>query len=156
MKRGLILPLGCLLSLGLWGWSCGGDSDKKRADSGPTPDTRTIPNEAFGSVCTNLGEKCKAKDKDGYTLHCIALTGSISGKGFCSRQCSDAGNECYNIPNGMMAGCFIEAGTNDDSGPGTKYCGLYCKSSKGTYNCPPTLQCDKKGSQGQDVCKPLK
>ncbi len=152
--------LSIILALGLvapGALSCsGGGGDKEEADKGMLPDTAPRPDEPFGTVCTNLGEKCTVKDKDGYDLHCIALTGSISGKGFCSRKCSDAGSECYNVPNGMMAGCFIDAGGGSDASPGTKYCGFYCKSSKGVFSCPPKLQCDKANSQGTAVCKPLK
>lgn len=159
MRSSLGITLCIFLVLGVvlpGATSCSGDGDKAAADTGPKPDYSPRPDEPFGSVCTNLGEKCKLTDKDGYDLHCIALSGSASGKGFCSRKCSDAGSECYNVPNGMMAGCFIDAGNGDDSGPGTKYCGFYCKSSKGVFSCPPKMQCEKENSQGTSVCKPLK
>ena len=154
MKRAFFLFLIILTIPFSMGLSCGGGD--KAVDSGPKPDYFPNPKEPFGTVCTNLGEKCKVTDKLGYDLYCIALVGSISGKGFCSRQCSDVGTECFMAPNGQMAGCFIEAGTSSDAGPGTKYCGFFCKSSKGTFNCPPDLQCEKANSSGTAVCKPLK
>lgn len=154
MRRGLHLTIPVTLMAVAFALSCGG-GDKATPDT-ISADTFPVPKEPFGTVCTNLGEKCAVKDKYGYDLYCIALTGSISGKGFCSRKCSDVGNECSLVPNGQMSECFIEAGTSDDSGPGTKYCGFFCKKASGTYHCPPDIQCDKANSSGTAVCKPLK
>ena len=129
-----------------------GDKDKDTGTDSVTTDTRKVVSEPFGSVCDNPNSQCKAKDKFGYKLYCVALTGGTSNMGYCSRTCSDVGDECYGVPNGQMADCFVEAAAADDTGPGTKYCGFFCKSSKGIFDCPPGLKCGKANANGNRVC----
>lgn len=145
------------LTLGLACWSCSGsdDEDKDMGVDTISADTRMIPGKPFGSTCTNVGETCKVPDPDGYKLICVALKGGPTGKGYCTRTCSDVGNECYGVPNGQMAGCFIESSDGGDSGPSTKYCGFLCRDTQGAlYDCPPTLKCGAPNAQGQAVCLP--
>ena len=143
-----LISLACLLLV----CSGSGDKNKDTGSDAVTSDTRKVVSEAFGSVCDNPNDTCKAKDKFGYKLICVALTGGTSNKGFCSRTCSDVGDECYGVPNGQMADCFVEAAAADDSGPGTKYCGFFCKNSKGVFDCPPGLKCGKANANGNRFC----
>ena len=129
-----------------------GDKDKDTGIDAVATDTRKVVSEPFGSVCDNPNEACKAIDKFGYKLACVSLTGGTSGKGYCSRTCSDVDDNCYGVPNGQMAECFVEAAASDDSGPGTKYCGFFCKNSKGVFDCPPGLKCGKANANGNRVC----
>ncbi len=129
-----------------------GDKNKDKGLDGVASDTRKVVSEPFGTPCDNPNEVCKTKDKFGYKLYCVALTGGTSGKGYCTRTCSDVGDECYGVPNGQMAECFVEASSPDDTGPGTKYCGFFCKNSKGNFDCPPGLKCGKANANGNRVC----
>lgn len=137
---------------------CSGD-DEKPMDSGPgdivdigvTPDTVGSV-EAFGKLCTNIGQTCKDKSTSGYVLWCVALTGGSTGKGFCTPTCSAVGNECFQVPNGQMASCFIGTAAGADAGTATKYCGFLCKSQGKTWTCPGELTCGKVDAQGTAVC----
>ena len=132
----------------------GSDAKDKPTPDATAGDSRARPSEPFGTVCDNPNSACKVKDPFGYKLVCIALKGGTAGQGYCSRTCSDVDTNCFGVPNGQMAGCFVETSTNDDSGPGTKYCGFICKSSKGNFDCPPKLKCGKPNAQGTAVCLP--
>lgn len=121
---------------------------------GPTPDAPSIQSGTFGGVCTNLGEKCKTKDKYGYDLYCIPLVGCAPGKGFCTRRCTTAGSECTQSPNGTLAACIVHPGVPGDAGVDLHYCAFICAKAGVSYKCPPGLRCDKP-YQGTAVCKPL-
>jgi len=128
-------------------------------DVGVKPDVKGV-DEPFGRVCENFGQQCKDKDPDGFTLWCVGLQGGTPGKGFCTRRCSDIGPECYNVPNGQWAQCFIEDQSAGDAGPAKKYCGFLCKGKQEeggnvkTWTCPGTLKCGQPNSQGTAVCIP--
>lgn len=164
MKRTLLaftLPL-LLASFQL---GCSDDDDEKPKDTGSgvldqgaTPDTIGVI-EAMGKLCTNIGLQCKEKHMggelfkpNGLVMWCVALQGGGTGQGFCTPTCSDQGNECFGVPNGQMASCFIEAQAAVDGGTGTKYCGFLCKADGKTWTCPGELKCGKPNAQGQAVC----
>jgi len=130
--------------------ACGSDDkdEKDMAVDKGLPDTRV--NEPFGRSCTNLGQPCKDPDPAGYPLWCIGIQGGTGGKGFCSRSCSDVGNECYGTPNGQSASCFI-SGSAGDAGE-TKFCGFLCKAKERTWTCPGILTCGKPDKDGTAVC----
>ncbi len=109
--------------------------------------------EPFGRSCTAIGKACPDKDPAGFTLVCIALAGGSSGKGFCTRSCTDVGTECEGAPNGQKAGCFISSGAGD-AGPGDKFCGFLCKTKTNFWTCPGTLTCGKPDKDGTAVCLP--
>ena len=150
------MPLALLLS-------CSGDDSPNDVGGGDAVDVGIKPDikgadEPFGRACTTIGQQCPDKDPDGFTLWCMALQGGTAGKGFCTRQCSDVGPECYKVPNGQWAQCFIEDTSAGDAGPSKKYCGFLCGSRDGTHTltwtCPGTLTCGKPNSQGTAVCLP--
>jgi hypothetical protein len=109
--------------------------------------------EPFGRSCTVLGKECPDKDPAGFTLLCIGVSGGSSGKGFCTRSCTDVGTECEGAPNGQKAGCFI-ASSAGDAGPGDKFCGFLCKTKTNFWTCPGTLTCGKPDKDGSAFCLP--
>lgn len=151
--RSLILTALLALAIG----SCSSDDGPAKdlstdAIDGPMFDVKGA-DEPFGRVCTNIMQQCPEKHPTGFTLWCIALQGGTPGKGFCTPQCTDIGNECYSAPNGQWAQCFI-ADDKGDAGPGTKYCGFLCADGGKTWTCPGTLTCGQPNSQGTAVCLP--
>ena len=164
----LVLVAGLLV-----GCSGTDDKDKDAAVDMVSVDTRKVVSEPFGQPCdpnkTNPcgGNKCSTdkecpkdykckkgtcKDPVGYALSCIALSGGDSSKGFCSRSCTEVGGECFGVPNGQMADCFVETGLDLDGSANDKYCGFFCKSSKGSFDCPPGLKCGKPNANGNRFC----
>jgi len=115
------------------------------------PDTRGV-SEPFGRTC-ELGKQCTEKDLDNYPLVCIGVAGGAQGRGFCTRPCTDVGGECYGVPNGQMAGCFLEA-SKGDAGPGDKFCGFFCKMGTNTWTCPGGMKCGPTGKDGNAICVP--
>jgi hypothetical protein len=106
----------------------------------PPPDRPPI-DDPFGRICNVLGKECPDRDVDGRPLTCIGVSNGAPGKGFCSRQCSDVGNECFGAPNGQYAACIMSAQTGPDAGPGLKFCGFLCKNKDRVWACPATLKC---------------
>ena len=111
--------------------------------------------EPFGRIC-KLGEPCD-KDLEGYPLVCVGVEGSAAGMGFCTRNCNPQGGgpECYGVPNGQWAGCYL-SGPSTDAGPGLSYCLFVCASQKpkGSWTCPGTLACGEKNEDGAAICLP--
>jgi hypothetical protein len=126
-------------------------------DKGQPPDTAMWPDvrgadEPFGRIC-ELGKACPDKDLAGHDLVCIGVTGGAAGRGFCSRPCTDVGGECFGVPNGQSASCFLEENAGD-AGPGNKFCGFLCKTKTNTWTCPGGMTCGTPGGDGTAICVP--
>jgi hypothetical protein len=127
----LVLAAGCN--------SNNNDPEKDLAVADQPSVDRPIPDDPFGRVC-DLGKPC-ARDNNGGELTCIGIANSPKGKGFCTRQCTDVGNECYGALNGQTAACILTSGGGGDAGPGMKFCAFLCKSKSQTWTCPATMKC---------------
>lgn len=154
-KRSVLLGAVAVLLLA---WACSGDDEKPTPDLGLdglldlTPDAPQYKDEPFGRLCTNFNQNCPEKH-EGFTLWCVGVQGGAAGKGFCTPQCSDVGNECFGVQNGLWAQCILGSEASD-AGPGTKYCAFLCKTADRTWGCPPNLTCGKPDSQGNAICVP--
>lgn len=161
LQRGLVATLSLFLVLVICGSllsACSDDDgdDPKgpdaAADAGAdveiSPDTRSV-DDPFGRECANLGEPCKDPDPIGFDLVCVALNGGTEGKGYCTRSCSNVGNECYEAANGQSAGCLI------DGQGGEKFCAFICKAGALSWACPPAMTCgEPQGDSKVAICLP--
>jgi hypothetical protein len=150
-------PLAAIVIVVLGGAQLTCKNNDAQSDLGPPPDVVMWPDtrgvsEPFGRTC-ELGKQCTEKDIDGYPLVCIGVAGGAQGRGFCSRSCTDVGGECYGVPNGQMASCFLEA-SKGDAGPGDKFCGFLCKTGTHTWTCPGGMKCGETGKDGTAICVP--
>ncbi len=159
-----------LLALGLV--ACGDDTKpttKKEAgvklpdgggtlpDTGtkPNPDTGTItpgkeagtPSAGFGAICSQTTPCADA------SMICAMLQGATSG--FCTKECTNSGQECPGAPTGTKAFCIAQIQTKT-------YCAFLCgaKDQSGnpvTWPCPTGLKCDTAENppgSGQKACIP--
>jgi hypothetical protein len=137
---------------------CGSDDNSDKVDAAmqdasldqlaqAKPEAMPI-DDPFGRACSELGKPCKDKDPQGYDLLCVGVAGGAEGKGFCTRTCTDVGNECFGAPNAQWAACLLGG---ENSG---KFCLYLCQDKKQGWPCPPTLHCDKPSAEGVAICIP--
>ncbi|MBU0608834.1 MAG: hypothetical protein KKI08_13185 [Armatimonadetes bacterium] len=144
LLAGLVLAAGC-------------GKDDGRKDAGRLDLVAPLdlpPNWPHGQACDNPSGLCKDK-VNGKPLFCIAVTGGAPGRGFCALECKPpVGQECYGVANSTWADCLVQ-GSAPDGGTAPSYCAFVCEKSGRTYTCPPTLECQAKGSSSDTrLCVP--
>jgi hypothetical protein len=134
------------------------DAAQSSLDQSLSPDThdqKIIVEDPFGRIC-DATKKCADTAPE-----CVIGIQGSSDKGYCSRTCTDVGQECFGAPNGQQAKCvpFTTPGKNLDGGgkvdAGIKMlCGFFCKAGGLTWDCPVGMTCGKANEQGTALCLP--
>jgi|GEM_PF-4315749 hypothetical protein len=154
----------CLIVAALAGsllaYGCGNDGQPSgTSDLGqPGADTSHVwevpgANEPFGRLCTKQGMTCSDKDTNGESLWCNGITGGTAGYGFCTRECTQWGGQCYGVPNGQWSSCVL-SGAATDAGPAKEYCAFFCLHEGTRFQCPGTLRCEESTDGKRAFCVP--
>jgi hypothetical protein len=133
-----------LIATLLLGSACGGSDEAVEPDAALQPDAPA--DEPFGRACTNPGEECPDPDPTGVKLFCVGIQGA-AGKGFCTRECVQAGPACTGVPNGQWAACVLQ-------GTEVMYCAFACKAKEYFWDCPGSLGCGTPDGEGNAFCVP--
>lgn len=109
--------------------------------------------EPFGRLCSKQGMTCSDSDPNGGTLWCNGINGGTAGYGFCTRECTQWGGQCYGVPNGQWSSCVL-SGAATDAGPAKEYCAFFCLYEGTRHTCPGTLRCADSTDGKRAFCVP--
>ena len=118
----------------------------------PLADQGTGPQKGFGDTCTADNTK---KCETGFS--CVFMEQGAA-KGFCTKTCTNSGQQCPGSPANTFAGCVLQVQTQ---GGGTQNaCAFICEHPQaGKYTCPGEMVCaaeDNPKGSGQKACLPPK
>ena len=135
--------------------------------SGPSPDIGTTPNPDKGTVTpgkeagttpsAGFGAVCSQTTPCADTTMMCALVQQGATTGFCTKECTNQGQECPGAPTGTHAFCILS-----DQAKTKYYCAFLCaaKDQSGqvaSWPCPTGLKCDTAENppgSGQKACVP--